>query len=400
MRILHVLEATLGGTRRYLEDVAAALGPGADNGLIYSLHRADGGFLTLLDRLRAAGWQLFHVDMRRAIDPLRDARCARAVRAVYRSFAPDVVHAHSSKAGALARIATLGMRRRPALVYAPHAIAANLSRAYAAIEAVLARRLDIMTAVTESERDELCALNFFPPAQIRVAVPTVDARHFAPRDRATARRALGLGDQPRIVAIGRLTEQKDPLAFVHLASQLRDAFPDLRARWIGDGELRSAMEAQIARFGLGSCIEITGWLDDVRPQLAAADLFVSTSRYESFGYVTAEALAMERPVIATRVTGSVDVVQTNRDEQLFALGDRRDAVEKATRVLREPAFAAEIARRGRAFVNAAFSSDATRRGLLSAYDAALALRRAPHAVDGVSDIEPISIERTRVSTDA
>jgi glycosyltransferase involved in cell wall biosynthesis len=371
MRVLQVMEATLGGTRRYLEDVSEALGPGDCYGIVYSLHRADNAFMVLLDKLRAAGWQLFELDMRREIRPGYDFKCARALQKIYRSFKPDVVHAHSSKAGALARLATIGMRQRPGIVYTPNSIASNVSWVYGLIERVLALRLDIIAAVTQSERDELYRLGLLPLARIHVVVPTIPSDGFAPRSRELARWELGLPDGPLAIGIGRLTAQKNPLAFVELAALLHAIVPGFRAIWVGDGEMRPAVEARIEELGLGSCISITGWLDDVRPYVAAANLFVSVARYESFGYVTAEALAMERPVVASAITGTVDIVKSDVAEQLFAPNDLAAAAALAARLLGDPAFAAGVAGRGRAFVNEAFSVDQTRRALHTAYDAAL-----------------------------
>jgi glycosyltransferase involved in cell wall biosynthesis len=402
MRILQVMEATLGGTRRYLEDVSQALGNGSENGLVYSLHRADAAFIKLLDNLRRAGWTLFEVDMRRAIHPIHDAKCAAQLQRIYRQYQPDVVHAHSSKAGALSRLATIGMKKRPRIVYTPHSIASNVSRVYGIIERVLALRLDILTAVTESEREELHVLKLVPLDRIHVVVPTVPYEVFAPRSRDEARRALGFGSEPIIVAVGRLTRQKDPLAFVELAAELRKRVPDLRAVWVGDGELRSAMAERIAALRLETCVSITGWLDDVRPHLAAANLFVSTSRYESFGYVTAEALAMERPVVASEITGTIDVVQRDMPEQLFALDDGDGAAQLAERILRDPELADAIAQRGRAFVTTKFSVEETRRGLHAAYAAALRTGRlaASQVLDGMSKVEAAHVEIAGVTTDA
>ena len=371
MRVLQVMEATLGGTRRYLEDVSEALGAGDCYGIVYSLHRADGAFMLLLEKLRRAGWQLFELDMRREIRPGHDFKCTLALQNIYRSFKPDVVHAHSSKAGALARLATIGMKHRPGIVYTPNSIASNVSWVYGLIERVLALRLDIIAAVTQSERDELFRLGLLPLARIHVVVPTIPSDGFAPRSRELARWELGLADGPLMIGIGRLTAQKNPLAFVELAEALRALVPGLRAVWVGDGEMRPAVEQRIADLGLGSSVSITGWLDDVRPHVAAANLFVSVARYESFGYVTAEALAMERPVVASAITGTLDIVKSDVAEQLFTPNDLAGAAVLAARLLGDPAFAAGVANRGRAFVNAAFSVDETRRALRTAYDAAL-----------------------------
>jgi glycosyltransferase involved in cell wall biosynthesis len=369
-RVLQVLEATLGGTRRYLENVFDALGAGPDNGLVYSLHRADTEFLRLLERLREARWTLFEVDMRRPIDPRRDLTSVLALRAIYRSFKPDVVHAHASKAGAIARLATFGMRRRPGIVYSPHAIGVHLGWIYRLIEHVLALRLDILSAVTPSERDELRALKLLPSGRIYVVVPAIRSDIYAPADRVAARSRLGLNDGPLVIAIGRLTLQNGPLAFVDLVAALKTRVGDVRGIWVGDGELRNAMEERIKCLGLQPQVSIAGWQDDVRPYIAASDLLVSTSVYESFGYVTAEAMAMDRPVVASAVTGTTDVVATDVGQQLYRSGDISGAVKLAERLLRNGSCASAIAERGRRHVLSTFSTDAMLRGLIGAYAAA------------------------------
>lgn len=370
MRILQVMESTLGGTRRYLENMFEVLGGGEDNALAYSLDRADAGFLALLEKLRAAGWTLFEVDMRRPIQPANEASCALALRRIYHAYRPDVVHAHSSKAGALSRIATLGMRRRPRIVYAPHSIASNVSRVYGLIERALSGRFDVMTAVTSSERVELLGLELANHDRVHVVVPTIDPEAFAPRDRDATRAQLSMGAGPLVLGVGRLTRQKDPLAFVEIARILADRLPGVRALWVGDGELRPAMEQRIAELGLDACVSVTGWLTDVRPYMAAADVVVSTSRYESFGYVAAEALAMARPVVASKVTGTVDVLAPSLGGELYAVNDVGGAAERVERLLRHPWYAEHVARRGRAHVHAAFSRHQMRHGLNAAYAAA------------------------------
>lgn len=370
-RVLQVIEASLGGTRRYLEDVFEALGPGSQYGLAYSLQRADASFMLLLDRIRKAGWNLFEVDMRRHIDLRNDLACTLGLRRVYGTFKPDVVHAHSSKAGALARLATIGMRHRPGLVYSPNSIAVNIGATYAWIERVLALRLDVLAAGTPSERDELQALKLVNPARIHVIVPTIRADIFAPVSRARARQDLDLPDGPLVVAVGRLVPQKDPLAFVDFVAALRHHVEGVHGIWVGDGHLRALMEARIAELDLGDSLTITGWLDDVRPHIAASDLVVSTAAYESFGYANAEALAMHRPVVASAITGTVDVITTDTADQLYSYRDVTSAARLAARLLSDHAYAAGVAQRGRERIISTFSAEQTRVGLAGAYAAAV-----------------------------
>jgi glycosyltransferase involved in cell wall biosynthesis len=229
----------------------------------------------------------------------------------------------------------------------------------------------VLAAVTPSERDELRALKLVPRSRIHVVNPTIDPVAYAPVDRAEARRKLELNEDPLVIGIGRLAPQKDPLAFVDFVAELRKRVPNAHAIWVGGGEMRSMMEARIDALGLRSDLSITGWIDDVRPYLAACDLLVSTASYESFGYVAAEAFAMERPVVASAITGTVDVVVTDTDQQLYEHGDVATAALLAERFLIDRNAATSAAWRGRSHVLQTFSTPAMRRSLDAAYAAAL-----------------------------
>lgn len=373
MRILQVLEATLGGTRRYMEDIFAACSDrGHDNGIVYASARADRGFLDLLERMRAAGWQTFHLDLRREVNLRNDLRHARELRAIFSRFRPDIVHAHSSKAGAVARIANVLRRKHSKLVYSPHAVAVHLGRTYLWIERILGTQVDVLATVSASEYREIQELALVPVHKLRIVTPTIRSDYFVPRRRDDARTELSYGDEPRIVTIGRLVPQKDPLGFLEIVRCVREHVPDLRAVWVGDGELRAAMDARVRELGLEESVSITGWTSDVRPYLAASDVYVSSSIYESFGYVTAEAYAMDRPVVASAVTGTTDIVTLDTEISLYAAKDYAAAGRATIQLLTNSALSREIAKRGRERVLDAFSPAATCRDLFAAYDAALA----------------------------
>jgi glycosyltransferase involved in cell wall biosynthesis len=109
------------------------------------------------------------------------------------------------------------------------------------------------------------------------------------------------------MGVGRLTAQKDPLRFIEIVRHLQKIMPGVKGVWIGDGELRQSFE-QTAAIGPGS-IHLVPWQQDIRPFLSAADVLLSTSRYESFGYMVAEALALEVPVVASRINGTKSLLE-------------------------------------------------------------------------------------------
>lgn len=371
-RVLHVLEATLGGTLRYIENLQAALACAPLTvGFAYGTRRADHRLEPALARARSLGWELFSVPMRREVHPPSDLASVRMLARIVRSFRPDVVHCHSSKAGALGRIACLALRPRPLVVYSPHAIAPGAS--YVRIERMLDRLTDRFLAVSDTERAQLADLRIGSPERTGVAYPTIDGEWFVPQDRGAARTALRLPHgKSLLLGIGRMTGQKRPLDFVELLHKVRMEVPDVSGIWVGDGELRGAFEAHAQALGIAEHVRVTGWIEDVRPYIAAANLAVTTSAFESFGYNMAEALAMERPAIGSAVCGTSDVLAGAHGNVFFETGDMKEAARLAVNILRSPLLAEQLGVEGRKSVLRRFSSEAMRADLLRCYAGVLA----------------------------
>ena len=118
-------------------------------------------------------------------------------------------------------------------------------------------------------------------------------------------------DQPRLVCIGRLSEQKGHLLLVEAASQLAAEGKLFKLVFVGDGPLRPEIETLIAKYGLTDHIEITGWAssNDVQQQILASRAMVLPSFAEGLPVVIMEALALGRPVISTYVAGIPELVE-------------------------------------------------------------------------------------------
>jgi len=136
----------------------------------------------------------------------------------------------------------------------------------------------------------------------------------------------------RLVSIGRFVEQKGQIALIKAMAQLRDSHPDLHLTLIGDGELRRAIEAEIAHHGLADRVTLTGWVDEARvtSELAAAHALVMPSFAEGLPMVVMEAMAAARPVIATYIAGTPELVQPGETGWLVPAGDVTALAEAMT----------------------------------------------------------------------
>ncbi len=238
-----------------------------------------------------------------------------AGRALRRARGADVIYAHylfpTGAAAALAgRVA-----RVPYVVTAHGQDVRNLDRP--AVRRATAPALAGASAVIAVSRhlaDGLRASGLEMPP-VHVVNMGVDLERFAPGDRAQARARLGLPDgDPVILAVGGLTDRKNPLGLLQAFARVRAVRPAARLVFVGDGPLARAVDVGARRLGVAQAVVRTGALAHARVAdwVAACDLLALVSRVEPLGVVALEALAGGRPVVATAVGGTREVVPDPR----------------------------------------------------------------------------------------
>ncbi|MAF65806.1 MAG: hypothetical protein CMJ84_09135 [Planctomycetes bacterium] len=320
MRVMHVMESTIGGTRRHLVDLAGGL---AERGLeVYLAVSAERqpDFRADLERLAAAGCHVRELAMVRSISPLRDARHLRALEGLLRTERPDIVHTHSSKGGVLGRAASIrsGIGRR---VHTPHTLAFLFRdmfgplkrRAFFELERRLGARTERVIAVSESEGRTVRESGIVASERVRVIPNGVEVgiAGDGPGDRPQGLdlSALDLDpDLPCAAVVGLLNVAKgQDLALDALADH-----PRLQLLIVGHGECRAALEERAERRGVAGRVRFLGFRPDVERILASVELLLLPSRWEGMPYVVLEAMAAGVPVVATPVDGALDVIEEGR----------------------------------------------------------------------------------------
>ncbi len=311
IRVLHLLEATLGGTGRHISDLLSGLNQDyADDielHLGYSLRRADSKFEPALRSLESAGVRCFQCDMARSISLKSDIDAVLQVAQYAKNYQIDIIHTHSAKAGYVGRLASKFSSRTQS-VYTPHSSPFRLSTSYHLLEVLAGWMMsDAIIAVSESEKHELIINKICPKEKVRVinhGVPDVE-NQYSVNDDPIARK-----EETYVVGtVGRLTPQKAPHRFVQIAEQTLAKFPEARFVWMGDGEMREEIEQLILMKGLAEKVCITGWLDNIDRALLSLDVFLLASDYEALSYAPIEAMRAGLPCILSNVTGSTDLVE-------------------------------------------------------------------------------------------
>ena len=213
---------------------------------------------------------------------------------------------------------------------------------------------DVITANSVAEVQQLAKLYGADPQRIDVVAPGVDPAFFSAGSRRGARAALGLGDEPVLLFVGRIQPLKGLSVAVETLAGLGDGYPGARLLVVGgasgpDGEreLRRLHDA-VRRHGL------QGRVSMVAPQphhllstyYRAADVCLVPSRSESFGLVALEASACGVPVVAADVGGLRTLVDDGRNG--FRIAERDPALYTAAvrSILDDPTLAASMARHG------------------------------------------------------
>ena len=127
----------------------------------------------------------------------------------------------------------------------------------------------------------------------------------------------------RLAAIGRFVEQKGQMILLQSLGEVVKTHPQVHLSLIGDGEMRADLEAAITDLGLQSNVTLTGWLPEagVRQALAESHALVMPSFAEGLPMVVMEAMAAARPVIATYIAGTPELVQDGKTGWMVPAGD-------------------------------------------------------------------------------
>ncbi len=306
----------------------------------------------------AAGWQL--------------GRLARRA-------APQVVHAHGVRAGALAviavRAAFAGRRaRQPAVAVTVHNAppagrAAGLG--YRLLERACARRADAVLCVSPGLAARMRRLG---ARRVSVAVvPAPPREPPGPAEVAQAAADIGAAGLPVVLAVGRLAEQKDyPVLLDAAARWQQDASRPVLAI-AGSGPLRAALAAQASRRGLA--VRFLGERADVPALLAAAGVFVSASSWEGQPLAVQEALQAGVPVVACRAAG-VAALTGDEGALLVPPGDPAALAAAVSSVLADPALAARLAAGAKAAAARLPSQAAALTAVTTLYTELMAVRTA------------------------
>lgn len=330
IRILHVAQAA-GGVDRYIRMLLKYLDKDRfENILVCSQDFNKEDYNGLVDYFE-------QIEMMRAIGK-SDLKAIRAVRKLIKIYNPDIVYAHSSKAGAIARIADIGFKNR--CVYNPHGWAFNMRcstmkrKMYIAIERMAAPFCDKIICISDAEKQSALDKKICREDKLEVIFNGVDIEAYENGTHgAVKRKDLNIPEDAFIVGmVGRVSSQKAPDVFVKMAKQVKNKVPNSHFIIVGGGD----QEAEIKKYARDNafldCLHITSWVDNPMSYVELFDVACLLSRWEGFGLALPEYMMAGKPIVASRVDAIPNIIRDGENGLLVEVDDVTGASEAVLRI--------------------------------------------------------------------
>jgi len=312
-RVLLVHQPIDGGVARHVADLTAGLpergyevtlcGPGLPEGVPADTPHA-------------------RLALGRAVAPGADAAAAWRFARLVSDLEPDLIHAHSSKAGAVARLSRVLTRKAPVL-YTPHGYAfagyfeRELERrVYREAERALGGLTSMVVAVCEAEAR--LARTVAPTDRVRVVHNGIDSTGEGPADE----RILSLAERgPVICTLTLLRPGKGVETLIDAMPTVLSRAPSAQLAIVGGGPDRHALEERSRKRGVHTAAHFLGPSTEPLAALRAADVFVLPSWAEAFPYVILEAMSVGRAIVASDIGGIGEAIENGRSGVLVAPRD-------------------------------------------------------------------------------
>ncbi len=363
-RVVHLIDSTeFGGAEQVLLQLATGLDPARWE----SVALVPNGAGRLADRLARAGIPTAFVDLA----PGSSWRAVPATASALRRLRPDLVHLQRPWPPAGRRALAAAVLARPrALVVTEHLAPGQRSLKGRALDRILALGVTRWIAVSPDVGRWVASATDADPTRIRVVTNGVE-----PSPPAAVGDAPAIGPTPdgplRVAMIAQLRPQKGHDVLLDAVARISDP---VLVTLAGVGPEQARIAERIRQLGLGSRVQLVGFVEDVSGLLGASDVVVLPSRFEGLPLAVLEAMAAGRAVIGSRVPGTADVIDDGRTGLLVPPADPAALASAIERLARDPELRTRLGDAGRARVAQRYDVRATIRSVEAVYRGALAAR--------------------------
>ncbi len=299
---------------------------------------------------RSLGYDLHILPRKWRYDP----RLVFAVAQLMRAFRPDLVQTTLFFADIIGAAASCLVRPRALLSWEVITHPLNLRRQL--MYWALRRRFDMVVTVSDSIQRFAIEKRHQDPRKVTTIHYGVDLKHFCPRPkRGTLAQQIGAPEATLFGTVAHFRRQKGHVYLVEAAAKVVASHPEAHFVLVGVGPELEAVRARAEQLGVSGHVHFLGLREDVREVLNEVDVFVLPSLWEGFPNVVLEAMACSKPVIATAVEGTAELVVHGQTGLLVRPADVEDLAKALVTLLEHPGLSAQFGAAGRTRVEEHFS---------------------------------------------
>jgi glycosyltransferase involved in cell wall biosynthesis len=300
------------------------------------------------------------------LDPFNDLLALLDLYVFLRKRGYHVIHTHNSKAGFIGRLAGK-WARVPVIVHTVHGFAFHdqeppwRQALFRNLERLAAHWCDKMIFISQPLIDWALREGVTPESKVAKIYSGIELNHFRPvsaEEKKRIRKKWGIRPRdPVIGMISKLWEGKGHATLIQAFRDIKREMAQAKLVIVGEGYLQDELVALVDRLGLRDSVLFTGFQMDVFEIIATFDVAVLPSFFEGMGRVLLEAMAMEKPVVATRVGGIPDLVDDGVNGFLLSPGKTRELAQALLKVLRDKKLARKLGKEGRKKTTERFSAE-------------------------------------------
>lgn len=248
---------------------------------------------------------------------------------IIKKYNPDLVYAHSSIAGAITRLACIGLKVK--VVYNPHGwsfnMESNKKKIYILLEKLMAHFCDAIICISDAEKDSALREKICAEEKLHVIYNGIDVDGYTKQEIK-----LPFPKDAFVVGmVGRICKQKAPDIFVKMASEVQKKVRNSYFVIVGDvleGAIEERQEIEELVKKLGVNLLITGWVNNPMAYMEQFDVGCLLSRWEGFGLAIPEYMLTKTPIVATKVDAIPYLIQDGENGLLVDKDDWKTAAKK------------------------------------------------------------------------
>jgi glycosyltransferase involved in cell wall biosynthesis len=310
------------------------------------------------------------------LHPLKDLKAILDLTGYLRTEPYQIVHTHNSKAGFIGRLSAK-LARVPVIVHTVHGFAFHGQEPpwrrflFRNLERLASHWCDRMIFISQPLVDWASKEKIGCMKKTARIYSGIEMDRFYPVSEQEKRRLRAkwrIGEQDAVIGIvSKLWEGKGHDLLIRTFKEIGKEMPRARLVIVGEGYLMESLKTLVSQLQLSETVIFTGFLEEIPQIIATFDVAVLPSYFEGMGRVLLEAMAMEKPVVGTRVGGIPDLIEKDLNGFLVSPGSEKELASAVLKILRDKGLAAKMGQEGRKKMTDRFSAESMIRSIEEIY---------------------------------